>query len=227
MKSVSPRLASLLASALALGGLSPAFAEHATRAPVVIQRPIVNDGSVASRTPFLSERPFNDAKGPDGQAIDPDLPPNTPATDVPKPPPPVASIGRRATEPTLAPTGPSTLATTVDAVRVSPGIRAMAFESRDTMLNDLDTRIDGAIKAMNSDRDIQRDMTATTRDQFKDAIEQVELKERALRHSIKEARKADAASWDSARSEIAANYDMFAAAAQTFDNVFTAFRPNS
>jgi hypothetical protein len=223
MKSISPRFASLLAGALALGGICPAFAENKTRAPVVIQRPLVNDGSIASRTPFLSERPFNDAKPADGQAIDPDLPPNTPSTSVPKPPTTVA-VGRRS-EPALTPTGPTTLAVATDAVRVSPGIRQLSYESRDAMLDELSTRIDNTIKAMNADRDIQRDMTAVTRDQFKDAIEQVELKERALRKSIKDARKADASQWESARAEIAANYDMFAAAAQTFDNVFASFRP--
>jgi hypothetical protein len=226
MKPVSPRLASLLASALALGGISSALAEHATRSPVVIQRPLVNDGSVAARAPFPAERPRNDAKPADGQAVDPDLPPNTPATEPPKPPPPVVAVGQRASEPALAPTGPTTLAIGVDAVRVSPGIRAMTFEARDTMLSDLSTRIDNTIRAVNADRDIQRDMTAQTRDQFKDAIEQVELKERALRKSLKAARKADATEWDAARTQLASDYDMFAAAAQTFDNVFAAYQPS-
>jgi hypothetical protein len=226
MKSARSRLPALFASALALTGLSNAFAEHATRAPVVIQRPLVNDGSVASRTPFLAERPLNDAKPADGQAIDPDIPPNTPSTEIPKPPPPTVAIRQRAREPELLPTGPSTIATTVDAVRVTPGIRAMTFESRDSMLADLTQRIDNTIKQINSDRDVQRDMTAATRDQFKDAIEQVELRERALRKSLKDARKANTAEWESARAELAANYDTFAAAAQAFDNVFLSVRPN-
>jgi hypothetical protein len=225
MKPASSRLTSLLVAALAFGGLSTAFAENATRAPVVIQRPPVQDGSTASRTPFLAERPHNDAKPADGQAIDPDLPPNTPSTTQPTPPPPTVAVRQRPQDPALTPTGPSTLAVTVDAVRVSPGIRSLTYESRDTMLGDLDNRIEGSIKTINDNRDIMRDMAAATRDQFKDAIEQVELRERALRKSLKDAKKADATEWDAARTELAANYDSFAAAAQTFDNVLASHNP--
>src|SRR4051812_20717901 len=46
---------------------------------VIITPPAINDGSMQSRAPFPSARPFDDVKGPDGVAID-ILPPNTAAT---------------------------------------------------------------------------------------------------------------------------------------------------
>src|SRR5436305_3006422 len=140
MNLVRSRLVLLLTGASALGGFSNAFAEHATRAPVVIQRPLVNDGSNAARAPFPAQRPRDDVKPADGQAIDPDVPPNTPATDIPKPPPPTVAVAQRNRAPALTPTGPTTLAASVDAFRVTPGIRGMAIDSRETMLNELQNR---------------------------------------------------------------------------------------
>jgi hypothetical protein len=229
MKFNHSRLFHVLVGALALGSISTVRAANSTRAPIVLTPPAIQDGSNASRAPFPAKRQMDDVKPADGQSIDPDVPPNTPATDIPAPPPPVVAVLQRpAGEPALTPTGrvTTTAAAAADVVRVAPGLRAMAFDSRDTLLADLSTRIDTTIAQVNANRDIMRDLTAGPRDQFKDAAAAVEERERALRHSIKLARKADAAGWEAARAQVAADYDAFAAAAANFDQVFAALRPS-
>ncbi len=230
MKFANPRLVHVLLGALALGGISSALAANATRAPIILTPPAIPDGSNASRAPFPAKRPLDDVKPMDGQSIDPDVPPNTPATDIPAPPPPRVAVLQRpaSTEPTLLPTGRvnTTAAAAADGARIVPGLRVMAFESRDTMLAEVDARVDATGAQINANRDIMRDLSAEPRERFKDAATVVEERERALRHSIKEARKADAAGWEAARAQLANDYDAFAAAAANFDQVFDTLKPS-
>src|SRR5213075_3432017 len=98
-----------------------------------------------------------------------------------------------------------------------PGVRVMAFESRATLLAELGARVDDTIRQINANRDIMRDLSAEPRDRFKDAAADVEKHERALRHSIKLAKKADTNEWEAARAQVATDYEAFATAAANFD----------
>ena len=59
----------------------PAPAVGSSQRPVTMTPPAIQDGSNWSRAPLPAKRPFDDVKGPDGQAIDPlpEVPP-TPST---------------------------------------------------------------------------------------------------------------------------------------------------
>jgi hypothetical protein len=133
------------------------------------------------------------------------------------------------TEPALVPTGLVNIsaAGATDAARIVPGVRVMAFDSRETLLPELNSRIDSTTAYMNANRDIMRDLTAGPRDRLKEAIADVEQRERAVRHSIKEAKKADANDWESARAQLAADYEAFGASAASFDAVFAELKPQT
>ena len=77
----TPRFALAAAiSAAAISSFATAFAQTESRKPIVITAPAVKDGSNSSRAPFVAARQFDDVKSPDGQSIDQNVPPNTPAT---------------------------------------------------------------------------------------------------------------------------------------------------
>ena len=107
----SHRLSAILTvGALACAGLPLTHAQSAR--PVVITPPAVQNGSNWSRAPFLAQRQFDDVKGPDGQAIDQTVPPNSSATNL-EPAVPVAATTYVA---------PAPAATTVVAVPADPAL---------------------------------------------------------------------------------------------------------
>lgn len=218
-----------LALAVAVpAGVTTASAQVAgSRDPIVITPPAVPNGSNSSRAPFVAERRFDDVKPADGQAIDQDVPPNTPATDPepnPLPTPTVAIFQPAPTpfaDPGLLPTGRPTagVATSLNATQTAATIRAGVFESREQMLADVEARINVADTAMRGMRSSVRQMSAEGRTQFRAAEDQVKQTERALRNSIKAARKASATEWESARAQLASAFEAYAAALAHVDAV--------
>lgn len=226
-------LALLAMSGVALGGVSPAFAQSVSREPIVITPPAKPDGSNASRAPFAAARPFDDVRPADGQPVDIGVPPNTPASNSEPalPPPAVAILGPRPdatatttvvtvpADTTLTPTGRSTVAvaTSLEATRVVPSLRAATHSSREQVIADVEARLTASEKPLASLRSSASEMSATGRTQFKSSDDAVKERERALRSSIRAARNASAAEWEAARSRLAADYEAYAAALASLD----------
>lgn len=226
MKFAPSRIA--LLATIVLPSLPPLLAQDApvSRKPIVITAPAVQSGSNSARAPFIASRPFDDARKPDGQAIDRNVPPNTPASDREPnalPEPRLAILQRTpapfATDPGLLPTGRTTVsvATTIDTASVAPTIRAGTFEAREQVAADIESRLKNADTALASVRNSSAQMSAAGRTQFKAAEDDVKDREKALRKSLRAARKASAAEWDAARTQLAADYEAYASAVARVD----------
>lgn len=231
-----------LTLAAGAGLAAEAVAQSVGNKPVIITPPR-HDGSSWAAAPFPAQRQFDDAKGPDGYAID-RLPPNTEATNMEKPQPaprvaifqstqpavdasavavapapaPVV-IAQTPAEPVLTPTGRSTVAvaSTLDATTYSPTIRASMFEARAQTVADIENRLTASESALASVKATTSAMNADARKSFDAAHDDVKAKEKALRKSIKAANKADASEWENARAQLAADYEAYAAAVASLD----------
>jgi hypothetical protein len=217
MKTLSPVFL-FAAGAFAIGALSA----NAQNSVTVIPRAAINDGSNASRAPFPQHRPFDDVKAPDGNAIDPESAPNSPATEPPVPPAPTVAVfqpTQPSSEATLAMTGRPTVgvATSLDATRVTASIRSQNETAREHLFTDIETRLNSSDNALREFRRSTSEMSATNRDQFQSAADDLKEKEKALKKSLKAARKASAQEWDSARAQLAADYEAYATAATRID----------
>lgn len=240
MKSPHARFtSSIFLGVLATAGISLASAASSAPnapKPTVITPPAVKDGSIASRAPFPSARPFDDTKGPDGQAIDKTTPPNTEATNpelgaprnvrinvVHTDPAPVTTAVpvevAPAADAALSPTGRSVTAvsSSIDAVHFAPTIRSATLTSREQVLADVETRMKSSDAAMDTFHKSTSEMSAEGRAQFKAASDDVKAKEKALKKSVHAARKASNANWDTARAQLAADYEAYAAALAQVD----------
>lgn len=216
----------LLAGACLAGAIVATAQDNVT----VIPRPQVNDGSNASRAPFPTDRTFSDVTPPDGEAIDESLPPNTEATEPAPPPPPTVAIfqseqpapdsGLGASEPTLAMTGrPTTgVSASLEATRIAAAIRSQPETGREQLFTDVESRLKSGASSLQALRNSTRNVGAAAREQFDDAADDLRDKEKALRKSLKAARKAKADNWESAREQLAADYEAYAAAAARVDS---------
>lgn len=224
MKYLNPRLALAAVGVVALSSFSTSVFAQA-RKPIVVTPPTINDGSNASRAPFIAARPTDDAKRPDGQSIDKNVPPNTPATDpepnvlpdarvaILQPARPAAIIG----DPGLLPTGRVAVTTSLESTTVVPSIRAGMHEGRDTLMADIETRVNAGDAAVSAMRRTERDMSAEGRAAFKAADDEVKARAKALWKSIRAAKNASAAEWDAARAQLAADYEAYATAMARID----------
>jgi hypothetical protein len=179
--------------------------------PTVMTPPAAPNGSNWSRAPAPAQRPLDDVKGPDGQAID-QLPPNTPATNIEPPVPapriavmqPASTPGYAVAEPALVPTGRNTVAVaaTMDATTVAQSIRSATMANRDQVLADIESRLSASDKIMTSMSSVASDLNAD-----------VKAKASTLKKSISNARK----DWDRNREQLAADYEAYAAALARVD----------
>lgn len=209
-------------------GLANASAQDPARKPQVIPLPAVNDGSNASRAPFPAARPFNDATPPDGDAIDRQLPPNTPATDPAPhalPAPAVAVLQDPADavpgEPALMPTGRPTMAvaTSLDADRLAPAIRSVSPDARAPVIADVSARVEATEDTLRAMRASADEMSPAGHAQFVSAHDEVRAAERRLRSSLRATNRAADHQFEAARAELAANFDAYAAAVGRVDAV--------
>jgi hypothetical protein len=225
MKYVSYRSA-FIASAIALITFSTGFAQTG-RKPIVISPPAVPNGSNWSRAPFPSARQFDDVKGPDGIAIDRDVPPNTPATD-PDPHPlraPRVAIAqpRNANpvtgEPALLPTGRVTTSASaaLDPARMTSAIRADDFQARKDVAADVESRITLANDALAGTRTTTRDMSPEGRAQFKALDNTARERERTVHSSAYAAARSTDRDWEANRTQLAADYEAYADAIRQID----------
>jgi hypothetical protein len=209
---------------LASAGLSTAVAQTTSSRPTVLTPPAVNNGSNWSRAPLPAARQFDDVKRPDGQAVDKLPSPDPSINDTPPPPPTVAIFQSKtapgfAAEPGLMPTGRPTTAisASIDSATVAPAIRSTMFASRDAVLRDIDARLSSSEHAMSSLRGTTSQMSAEGRQSFDAAHDEVKARAKALKKSIKTARHASEAEWESARAQLAADYEAYAAALARVD----------
>lgn len=228
MKYTHSRLVtSFTIGALLATGLSSASAQS-NQQPVVITPPAVKDGSNWSRAPFPAARPFDDTKSPDGKAID-ETGANSPVAKIEPPVPParVAIMQPAVTpsptviaaDPGLLPTGRPTVAaaTSINAHVYTPTIRAASFSTREQVIADIEARMKTSDAAMGTFRSSAAQMSADGRRTFKAADDEVKDKAAALKKSIRAARKASDAQWDSARAQLAADYEAYGAALARVD----------
>lgn len=192
--------------------------------PIVIPHPPIPNGSNWSRAPFPAERPQNDATPPNAMAFDLDLPPNTPAT-TPEPfaPPPAAFAilqpARPTVDPGTLPTGLPTVGASValDAARVEPSIRNAMFEGRDDLVDGLRVRLRQSELALTGFERSRADMSASGRSQFDTLFAEARAREKALDRSIRTASRASIDTWESARAQLVADYNAYAAALAQLD----------
>lgn len=181
-------------------------ATRGAQKPIVMTPPAFPDGSNWSRAPFPAQRPHDDVKGPDGQAID-NLPPNTPSTNIePEIPAPRVAIFQpvqptATVDATLLPTGRVSVAMSMDATNVAQQIRAGTAASREQVLNDIEARLSAS------------ERTLTTMSSSSDLNAEVKARARALRKSIDHARS----DWSKHQSQLAADYEAYAAALARVD----------
>ncbi len=109
---------------------------------------------------------------------------------------------------------PSPVAATdlVNATAYSPTIRSAPISSRDTVINDIEVRLKTSEHTMEWSRNYAVQMNADERRVFGMADDAVKDAERALKRSLRVARKANESEWDEAREKLAASYEAYGAA---------------
>lgn len=190
-------------------------------APVVITMPAVPNGSNFSRAPFPAARWENDVTRPNDMAFDLDLPPNTPSTtpDPIAPPVPRFAILQPRVPPGEMPTGLVAIgaSTALDPGRVEPTIRSATYESRDDLIDSLRLRVRQGQTTVAELRRNQSQMSAEGRAQFNAAMSEAKARGKRLDKSLRSAAGASSTSWDSARGQLAADYDAYAASLAQID----------
>ena len=213
----------LVVGAALIAATPATFAQTQKRAssPTVITPPAVQDGSNRARAPFIAERRQDDVTPPNGQAIDQDVPPNTPSTSPEPFAPPAATVAimQPAVDPGTLPTGLPTVgaAASLDAARVGTTIQSASFETRDELVDNVRMRMRQSEDALSSFRRSRSQMSAEGRTQFDAAVDAVQAAEKNLDKSIRAASRASSATWEQARAQLAADYDAYAAALARID----------
>jgi hypothetical protein len=218
----------LIISLLALTGATVAVLPSVTAethkrasAPVVITMPAIQDGSNWSRAPFPAARPQNDVTSPNGEAFDENLPPNTPSTTPAPfaPPPAEVAILQPRTAPGLMPTGRPGIAASasLDDARMQPVLRNASFDARDQIVDDVRVRVRQSEDTVREFRRSESQMSTSGRSQFDALNDEVKARRKALEHSTRVAANASSADWDSARAQLASDYDAYASALASLD----------
>ena len=92
-------------------------------------------------------------------------------------------------------------------------IQSTSFDERKSLLNEVSDRMDAGKKLVSSLKRDPRAVDASVRTQFNSALNDVNVKEKILKRSLKEARKAsNADAWTVAQGTLAADYQVYATA---------------
>ena len=91
-------------------------------------------------------------------------------------------------------------------------INAVRLEERASLFDDLDARVKVSDKALAALREHSSSFSAEAREDFDASVKDANAKEKALRRSEKEARRADAEHWADARADVSARYSAYAQA---------------
>jgi hypothetical protein len=91
-------------------------------------------------------------------------------------------------------------------------IHDTSFAGREAVTKDVDAKIDATSHTLSDLRHSARELKGDARDRFNAAYDDVRAKEKALKSSLKEARKATEANWAEAQAKLASDYDAYAQA---------------
>jgi hypothetical protein len=91
-------------------------------------------------------------------------------------------------------------------------IHSGGFESRAQLASDIEQRLDAQKDTLKSLKKDSKNLDGQARSDFKAAWDEVEAREKDLKRSLRELRNASQDRWESARSELAANYQAYNAA---------------
>jgi len=91
-------------------------------------------------------------------------------------------------------------------------LNAVRLEERASLFDDLDARVKMSDKALAALRKHSGTFSAGAREDFDASFKDANAKEKALRRSEKEARRADAEHWANARADVSARYSAYAQA---------------
>ncbi len=123
---------------------------------------------------------------------------------------PPAGAGANADRP-LPPDAATVVSTTLNTPNTIRDIQSTSFEARKPLLNEVSNRIDAGQKLASSLERDPRAIDAEVRTSFNSALEDVKVKEKMLKRSLKEARKAsNADAWSVAQITLAADYEAYA-----------------
>lgn len=84
--------------------------------------------------------------------------------------------------------------------------------SRSQLINDVEQRIDSQRDSVKALKSQGKQLQGQAKSDFKAALDEVENREKDLKRSVREVRNASQENWDSARSQLASNYQAYMAA---------------
>jgi hypothetical protein len=97
-------------------------------------------------------------------------------------------------------------------------IQSTTFDARKPLLNEVSDRIDAGNKLVDSLKHDPKAAAADTSTEFKTALDDVSVKEKILKRSLKEARNAsNADAWTVAQPTLAADYEAYATAVEALN----------
>lgn len=91
-------------------------------------------------------------------------------------------------------------------------IQSGDYNSRAQLASDIEQRLDSQKDALKMLKNEGRQLQGQARSNFNTAFDDVQAREKDLKHNLREARNASPDKWDSVRSELASNYQAFTAA---------------
>jgi len=91
-------------------------------------------------------------------------------------------------------------------------IRAASQSSRDTVVSQVNTRIENTGRVISDLNRQARNLSGDAKTQFKAAMDDLHDKERSLRHSVNDVRKASNDNWSDAQARLASDYEAYATA---------------
>ena len=115
--------------------------------------------------------------------------------------------------PTVSATGPASPASEVsDTTMLARQIRELPLTSRADFLTGLETRIEGTERDLNQVRQTSRQLKGDSRAAYLAADEDVKVKHKALKRSLKESRIATPDAWAKSRATLATDYEAYSIA---------------
>lgn len=122
------------------------------------------------------------------------------------------SLNGTSRAPGLNGTATGQVSLSLNTTETTAQIRNSTFETRDTVLSQVDTTLKTTHESMAQLRQRGSELSGDARDEFKNAYEQLRLREQALRESIREARHATVSTYPDAQAKLASDYDAYAEA---------------
>lgn len=111
----------------------------------------------------------------------------------------------------------------LEAVSVGRSINALSLGQRDSLLADIEGRVQTAAKALQAmANNAKEGIFSRTPKGVKDAVAEAEAREGELRQRIERARAATEENWSSARAELAASYSAYAGAVEKVEQAVAA-----